>query len=32
MKYLDDEEFNAVKSELTIYDGKTIVEEELEKL
>ena len=31
MRYLNDEEFNAVKSELTIYDGKTIVEEELKK-
>ena len=31
MKYLDDDEFNAVKSELTIYDGKTIAEEELKK-
>ena len=31
MNYLDDEEFNAVKLELTIYDGKTIAEEELKK-
>ena len=32
MRYLNDEEYNAVKSEVTIYDGKTIAEEELKKI
>ena len=31
MKFLNEKELNEVKAELTIYDGKTIAEEELKK-